>query len=180
MSLFSGFRQGSSIRFALRRRTITSSPHCVHRVRALFGRFVLLSTKVTSELVMCHIHYLYRPRRYYIQQTPTLGTLRSLKTASNPGIPPNASNRHRNHSFNHTPRPISLGHSLACRDSWGRAISLGPTKSTITSAVTPLIPGARRTTQNDMLSIWPGMSNGTGDLVQTTLESWPTSNRGES
>jgi hypothetical protein len=23
------------------------------------------------------------------------------------------------------------------------------------------------------LFLWPGMSNGTGDLIQTTLESWP-------
>ncbi|KAH8736356.1 hypothetical protein BGZ61DRAFT_490042 [Ilyonectria robusta] len=59
------------------------------------------------------------------------------------------------------------------RDSWGGAVSLGPTTSTIVKAVTTIIPGKAPTTQNGMLFLWPGMSNGTGDLVQTTLESWP-------
>lgn len=63
--------------------------------------------------------------------------------------------------------------SLLRRDSWGGALSLGPTKSTIISAVTTLIPGTAPYPQTGELFLWPGMSNGTGDLVQTTLESWP-------
>ncbi|GAQ05313.1 hypothetical protein ALT_2634 [Aspergillus lentulus] len=59
-------------------------------------------------------------------------------------------------------------------DSWGGSVSLGPTKSTIVNAVTTLIPGAAPATQSGELFLWPGMSNGTGDLVQTTLESWPS------
>lgn len=59
------------------------------------------------------------------------------------------------------------------RDSWGGSVSLGPSKSTIINAVTTIIPGAAPSTQNGELFLWPGMSNGTGDLVQTTLESWP-------
>lgn len=59
------------------------------------------------------------------------------------------------------------------RDSWGGALSLGPTKSHILKAVTTLIPGSAPATQGGELFLWPGMSNGTGDLVQTTLESWP-------
>ncbi|KAL1877450.1 hypothetical protein Daus18300_002436 [Diaporthe australafricana] len=58
-------------------------------------------------------------------------------------------------------------------DTWGGSVSLGPTKSTITKAVTTLVPGTAPSTQNGELFLWPGMSNGTGDLVQTTLESWP-------
>lgn len=58
-------------------------------------------------------------------------------------------------------------------DSWGGAVSLGPTKSRITKAVTTLTPGTAPSTQTGELFLWPGMSNGTGDLVQTTLESWP-------
>lgn len=58
-------------------------------------------------------------------------------------------------------------------DSWGGAVSLGPSKSTIIKAVTTLIPGTAPSTQNGELFLWPGMSNGTGDLIQTTLESWP-------
>lgn len=61
-------------------------------------------------------------------------------------------------------------------DSWGGAVSLGPSKSTITRAVTTLVPGAAPSTQNGKLFLWPGMSNGTGDLVQTTLESWDSGN----
>ncbi|KFY45609.1 hypothetical protein V494_00863 [Pseudogymnoascus sp. VKM F-4513 (FW-928)] len=62
--------------------------------------------------------------------------------------------------------------SLLRRDTWGGALSLGPSKSTIISAVTTLTPGDAPPVQNGVLFLWPGMSNGTGDLVQTTLESW--------
>ncbi|KAF7518737.1 hypothetical protein G7054_g13358 [Neopestalotiopsis clavispora] len=58
-------------------------------------------------------------------------------------------------------------------DSWGGAVSLGPTKSRITKAVTTITPGEAPSSQTGELFLWPGMSNGTGDLVQTTLESWP-------
>lgn len=61
---------------------------------------------------------------------------------------------------------------LAPRDTWGGSVSLGPTTSTIKKAVTTLIPGTAPTPQNGVLFLWPGMSNGTGHLVQTTLESW--------
>jgi hypothetical protein len=63
--------------------------------------------------------------------------------------------------------------TLGRRDSWGGAVSLGPTKSRITKAVTTITPGDAPSTQTGELFLWPGMSNGTGDLVQTTLESWP-------
>lgn len=63
--------------------------------------------------------------------------------------------------------------TLGRRDSWGGAVSLGPTKSRITKAVTTIVPGTAPSTQTGELFLWPGMSNGTGDLVQTTLESWP-------
>ncbi|KAL1645414.1 hypothetical protein SLS58_003721 [Diplodia intermedia] len=61
-------------------------------------------------------------------------------------------------------------------DSWGGAVSLGPTKSTIVNAVTTIIPGTPPSSQNGELFLWPGMSNGTGDLVQTTLEQWSSGN----
>ncbi|KAK6353905.1 hypothetical protein TWF730_008327 [Orbilia blumenaviensis] len=57
-------------------------------------------------------------------------------------------------------------------DTWGGSVSLGPTKSTIVKAVTTIIPGPAPPTQNGVLFLWPGMSNGTGDLIQATLESW--------
>ena len=63
------------------------------------------------------------------------------------------------------------------RDSWGGSVSLGPTKSRIINAVTTLIPGAPPLSQSGMLFLWPGMSNGTGDLIQTTLEQWPDMNK---
>ncbi|KAL4794224.1 hypothetical protein BDV19DRAFT_390499 [Aspergillus venezuelensis] len=69
--------------------------------------------------------------------------------------------------------PLTKTTTLAKKsDTWGGSVSLGPTKSTITKAVTTLIPGAAPATQNGVLFLWPGMSNGTGDLVQSTLESW--------
>ncbi|KAI9650664.1 hypothetical protein NHQ30_000684 [Ciborinia camelliae] len=64
--------------------------------------------------------------------------------------------------------------SLLRRDGWGGALSLGPSTSHILHATTTLIPGTAPSTQAGELFLWPGMSNGTGDLVQTTLESWPS------
>ncbi|PQE03563.1 hypothetical protein CJF31_00010143 [Rutstroemia sp. NJR-2017a BVV2] len=64
--------------------------------------------------------------------------------------------------------------NLLRRDSWGGALSLGPTTSHILTAETVLIPGTAPSTQNGELFLWPGISNGTGDLIQTTLESWPS------
>lgn len=58
------------------------------------------------------------------------------------------------------------------RDSWAASISLGSSKTTITRAVTTLIHRSAPTIQNGMLFLRPGIPNGTGDLVQTTLESW--------
>src|SRR5271163_574484 len=55
---------------------------------------------------------------------------------------------------------------LRTRDSWGGALSLDPTTSRIVTAQTILIPGAAPPTQNGELFLWPGMSNGTGDLIQ--------------
>ncbi|KAL2784311.1 hypothetical protein BJX66DRAFT_89907 [Aspergillus keveii] len=69
--------------------------------------------------------------------------------------------------------PVHPSSSLAVRsDTWGGSVSLGPTKSTIVNAVTTIIPGPAPLTQNGVLFLWPGMSNGTGDLIQSTLESW--------
>jgi hypothetical protein len=68
----------------------------------------------------------------------------------------------------------ALSSRLRPRDSWGGALSLGPTTSRIVTTQTILIPGVAPPTQNGELFLWPGMSNGTGDLIQTTLESWPT------
>ncbi|KAJ7362239.1 hypothetical protein DFH08DRAFT_799290 [Mycena albidolilacea] len=58
-------------------------------------------------------------------------------------------------------------------DSWGGALSLDPAKTNIIKATTTLTPGAAPFPQTGELFLWPGMSNGTGDLIQTTLESWP-------
>ncbi|KAB5587646.1 hypothetical protein CTheo_8915 [Ceratobasidium theobromae] len=62
---------------------------------------------------------------------------------------------------------------LACADTWGGAYSLGPAKTNIIEATTTLTPGVAPPTQAGVLFLWPGISNGTGDLIQTTLEQWP-------
>ncbi|KAG8996033.1 hypothetical protein FRB93_000995 [Tulasnella sp. JGI-2019a] len=69
---------------------------------------------------------------------------------------------------------LCSGALLAAADSWGGAYSLGPSTANIISAQTTLTPGVAPSTQNGELFLWPGMSNGTGDLIQTTLESWPS------
>ncbi|KAJ6465760.1 hypothetical protein C8R45DRAFT_1055631 [Mycena sanguinolenta] len=57
-------------------------------------------------------------------------------------------------------------------DSWG-GLSLGPSTTNIIHATTTLTPGNAPYPQTGELFLWPGMSNGTGDLIQSTLESWP-------
>lgn len=64
--------------------------------------------------------------------------------------------------------------ALLRRDNWGGALSLGPTTSQIIHSTTTLVPGTAPPKQNGELFLWPGMSNGTGDLIQTTLEHWPS------
>jgi hypothetical protein len=60
----------------------------------------------------------------------------------------------------------------AVKMSWGPAVSFGPSKSTIISAITTIQPGrAPVQPKGGFLTIWPGLSNGTGNLIQTTLES---------
>lgn len=82
--------------------------------------------------------------------------------------------------FFQTLLPILIGFSTSSasptpqkRDSWGGALSLGPTTSHILSVSQIIIPGKAPSTQNGELFLWPGISNGTGNLIQTTLESWP-------
>ena len=61
---------------------------------------------------------------------------------------------------------------VAAKDTWGPAVSFGPAKSTIIHTVTTIQPGkAPVQPRGGFLTIWPGMSNGTGNLIQTTLES---------
>ncbi|KDN45518.1 hypothetical protein RSAG8_04842, partial [Rhizoctonia solani AG-8 WAC10335] len=62
---------------------------------------------------------------------------------------------------------------MVAADTWGGSYSLGPTKANIIEMITTLTPGPTPPTQAGMLTLWPGISNGTGELVQTTLESWP-------
>jgi hypothetical protein len=58
------------------------------------------------------------------------------------------------------------------KDTWGPAVSFGPSKSVIIRSSTTIQPGTAPTQpRGGFLTIWPGMSNGTGNLIQSTLES---------
>ncbi len=61
---------------------------------------------------------------------------------------------------------------LIAADTWGASWSLGPTKSRIIEATTTLAPGAPPQPPHTMLALWPGMSNGSGDLIQSCIEQW--------
>lgn len=63
--------------------------------------------------------------------------------------------------------------AVAKRDSWGAAFSLGPAASTIIKTTTTIYPGAYPTGQKAYLFSWLGMSNGTGDLIQSIVGSYP-------
>jgi len=60
-------------------------------------------------------------------------------------------------------------------DGWGASYSFGPTTSRIIYAKTTLVPGRLPpiTSTTGPLFLWPGMSNPTSDLVQTTMDAWP-------
>jgi MYXO-CTERM domain-containing protein len=59
-------------------------------------------------------------------------------------------------------------------DGWGASYSFGPTTSRITYARTTLVPGRLPpiTSTTGPLFLWPGMSNPTSDLIQTTMDAW--------
>lgn len=59
------------------------------------------------------------------------------------------------------------------RDSWGPAVSLGPAKQEIISTTTTIYPGKMPSGQEGLLYIWLGISNGTGDLIQSVIGSYP-------
>ncbi len=62
---------------------------------------------------------------------------------------------------------------LSKRDSWGPAFSLGPAKQDIISTTTTIYPGKMPSDQKGYLFVWLGISNGTGDLVQSIIGSYP-------
>jgi MYXO-CTERM domain-containing protein len=63
-------------------------------------------------------------------------------------------------------------------DGWGASYSFGPTTSRIIHAKTTLVPGRLPpiTSTTGPLFLWPGMSNPTSDLIQTTMDAWPNNN----
>lgn len=62
---------------------------------------------------------------------------------------------------------------LSKRDSWGAAFSLGPAKQDIISTTTTIYPGEMPADQVGYLFVWLGISNGTGDLIQSIIGSYP-------
>ncbi|KAK6217771.1 hypothetical protein LQW54_003280 [Pestalotiopsis sp. IQ-011] len=59
------------------------------------------------------------------------------------------------------------------RASWARAVSLGPSKQEIISTTTTIYPGKMPSGQEGLLYLWLGISNGTGDLIQSVIGSYP-------
>jgi len=55
---------------------------------------------------------------------------------------------------------------------WGPAWSIGPTKSHIIQATTTIEPGKPPQPPKDLLVLWPGMSNSSGDLIQAVFEQY--------
>ncbi|HSY22683.1 MAG TPA: hypothetical protein VK841_11240 [Polyangiaceae bacterium] len=69
------------------------------------------------------------------------------------------------------------GRAMAA-DGWGASWSFGPTTSRIVHARTTLVPGRLPpiTSTTGPLFLWPGLSNPTSDLIQTTMDAWPNNN----
>ncbi|KAJ3093077.1 hypothetical protein HK100_006781, partial [Physocladia obscura] len=70
---------------------------------------------------------------------------------------------------------IILAQVAAAIDQWGPSVSFGPSTSRIIYAKTTIVPGYFPPISSTVgpLFLWPGLSNGTTDLIQTTLEAWP-------
>ena len=62
---------------------------------------------------------------------------------------------------------------FAKRNSWGPSFSLGPSKHDIISTTTTIYPGQMPPNQIGYLFVWLGISNGTGDLIQSIIGSYP-------
>ena len=67
--------------------------------------------------------------------------------------------------------------ALAAADGWGASYSfnaIAPATNHLLSAKTTLVPGRLPPSAagTGPLFIWPGLSNGKGDLIQTTLDAW--------
>lgn len=66
---------------------------------------------------------------------------------------------------------------IAAADGWGASYSfnaISPATNHLISAKTTLVPGRLPPIESGKgpLFIWPGLSNGKGDLIQTTLDAW--------
>jgi hypothetical protein len=63
--------------------------------------------------------------------------------------------------------------SIASAQRYGPHVSLGPTQNEILSMETVYTPGKMSDTPDDLLFLWPGISDaakGGGDLIQTVIE----------
>lgn len=69
---------------------------------------------------------------------------------------------------------VEVGPKFVKRDSWGPAVGLGPTVQQIVHTTTTIYPGPMPQPQPAYLFVWLGISNGTGDLIQSILGSYPT------
>jgi hypothetical protein len=66
----------------------------------------------------------------------------------------------------------SAAPSIFKRDYFGPAVFTGPSQADIIYTSTVMVPGRNPgNKQSGFFTIWPGISNGTGDLIQSTLDS---------
>lgn len=68
---------------------------------------------------------------------------------------------------------VTASPSLRKRDSWGPSLGLGPAKQQIITTQTTIYPGQLPPNQQAYLFAWLGISNGTGDLIQSIVGSYP-------
>lgn len=62
---------------------------------------------------------------------------------------------------------------------FGPAVFTGPSQVDMIRTVTTIVPGRNPPNQKGALYIWPGISNGTGDLIQFCVTSWNQNNCGQ-
>lgn len=62
---------------------------------------------------------------------------------------------------------------------FGPSVSTGPTQVDIIRTVTTIVPDRCPPNQKGGLYLWPGIANGTGDLIQACVTSWTGNNCGQ-
>jgi hypothetical protein len=111
--------------------------------------------------------------RSLVSQQPTLLSLiDTFVYSSSYNIHPITMHAHHLIALLSSAGAASAAPNVFKRDYFGPAVYTGPSQADIIYTSTVMVPGRNPgNKQSGFLTIWPGISNGTGDLIQSTVDS---------